>query len=137
MVLYKEFHLKKYEKKSNFSWNPAILSKIIHWHCSTFDFEIALGGIKLLLISVGNHDAKRSGFQLIEICFRSFNITRSLLNCPLSCLDFASWFPTHISCSPNLPSVYIRVCKHGNHFKFLHFMTVDLPTIACALKECP
>ena len=40
-------------------------------------------------ISVGNHDAKRSGFQLIE-------------------------------CSPNLPRVYIRLCKRGNHFTFLH-----------------
>ena len=39
-------------------------------------------------IRVENHDAKRSGFQLIE-------------------------------CSPNLPGVYIRLCKHGNHFKFL------------------
>ena len=39
-------------------------------------------------ISVENHDAKRSGFQLIE-------------------------------CSPNLSSVYIRLCKHGNHFTFL------------------
>ena len=34
-------------------------------------------------------------------------------------LRFASWFPTLISCSPNLPSVYIRLCKHGNHFTFL------------------
>ena len=24
-----------------------------------------------------------------------------------------------ISCSPNLPRVYIRLCKHGNHFIFL------------------
>ena len=32
---------------------------------------------------------------------------------------FASWFPTLISCSPNLPRVYIRLCKHGNHFTFL------------------
>ena len=30
------------------------------------------------------------------------------------------WFPTLISCSPNLPRVYIRLCKHGNHFTFLH-----------------
>ena len=34
-------------------------------------------------------------------------------------LRFASWFPTLISCSPNLPRVYIRLCKHGNHFTFL------------------
>ena len=34
-------------------------------------------------------------------------------------LLFASWFPTLISCSPNLPRVYIRLCKHGNHFIFL------------------
>ena len=27
-----------------------------------------------------------------------------------------SWFP---SCSPNLPRVYIKLCKHGNHFTFL------------------
>ena len=32
---------------------------------------------------------------------------------------FASWFPKLISCSPNLPRVYIRLCKHGNHFTFL------------------
>ena len=38
-------------------------------------------------------------------------------------LRFASWFPTLISCSPNLPSVYIRLCKHGNHFKFLQYTT--------------
>ena len=34
-------------------------------------------------------------------------------------LRFASWFPTFISCSPNLPRVYIRLFKHGNHFTFL------------------
>ena len=33
-------------------------------------------------------------------------------------LRFASWFPTLISCSPNLPRVYIRLCKHGNYFTF-------------------
>ena len=32
---------------------------------------------------------------------------------------FASWFPTLISCSPNLPRVYIRLYKPGNHFTFL------------------
>ena len=35
-------------------------------------------------------------------------------------LRFALWFPTLISCSPNLLRVYIRLCKHGNHFTFLH-----------------
>ena len=35
-------------------------------------------------------------------------------------LRFASWFPTLISCSPNLPHDYIRLCKHGNHFTYLH-----------------
>ena len=35
-------------------------------------------------------------------------------------LRFALWFPTLISCSPNLPRVYIRLYKHGNHFTFLH-----------------
>ena len=34
-------------------------------------------------------------------------------------LRFASWFRTLISCSPNLPRVYIRLCKHGKHFTFL------------------
>ena len=34
-------------------------------------------------------------------------------------LRFAPWFPTLISCSPNLPRIYIRLCKHGNHFTFL------------------
>ena len=32
-----------------------------------------------------------------------------------------SWFPTLISCSPNLTRVYIRLCKHGNHFTFLRY----------------
>ena len=36
---------------------------------------------------------------------------------------FKSWFPTLISFSPNLPSVYIRLCKHGNHFTFLQYNT--------------
>ena len=36
-------------------------------------------------------------------------------------LRFASWFPTLISCSPNLPRVYIRLCKHGKHFTFLQY----------------
>ena len=31
--------------------------------------------------------------------------------------------PTLISCSPNLPRVYIRLCKHGNH---LHFFNLFL-----------
>ena len=48
-------------------------------------------------ISVGNHDTKRSGFQLIE-------------------------------CSPNLPSVYIKQCKHGNHFTFLHSKNPKSPS---------
>ena len=39
-------------------------------------------------------------------------------------LRFASWFPTLISCSPNLPRVYIRLCKHGNHFTFLQYIYV-------------
>ena len=39
-------------------------------------------------------------------------------------LRFASWFPTLISCSPNLPRVYIRLCKHGNYFTFLHHITI-------------
>ena len=37
-----------------------------------------------------------------------------------------SWFPMLISCSPNLPRVYIRICKHGNHFTLLHFCIVVL-----------
>ena len=32
-----------------------------------------------------------------------------------------SWFPTLISCSPNLTRVYIRLCKHRNHFTFLQY----------------
>ena len=44
-----------------------------------------------------------------------FNSSFNALISPLR-----SWFPTLISCSPNLPSVYIRLCKHGNHFTFLH-----------------
>ena len=31
-----------------------------------------------------------------------------------------------ISCSPNLPRVYIRLCKHGNHFTFFHCCIVVL-----------
>ena len=41
-------------------------------------------------------------------------------------LRFASWFPTLILCSPNLPRVYIRLCKHGNHFTFLHYCTAEV-----------
>ena len=41
-------------------------------------------------------------------------------------LRFASWFPTLISCSPNLLRVYIRLCKHGNHFTFLHYNILPL-----------
>ena len=55
------------------------------------------------MISVGNHDAKRSGFQLIE-------------------------------CSPNLPSVYIRLCKHGNHFTFLQYISHLLQVIKFSLQ---
>ena len=40
-------------------------------------------------------------------------------------LRFASWFPTLISCSPNLPRVYIRLCKHGNHFTFLQYKIIS------------
>ena len=36
-------------------------------------------------------------------------------------LRFVSWFPTPISLSPNLPRVYIRLCKHVNHFTFLQY----------------
>ena len=34
-----------------------------------------------------------------------------------------------IECSPNFPRVYIRLCKHGNHFTFLHLnmVTTFLP----------
>ena len=43
-------------------------------------------------------------------------------------LRFASWFPTLISCSLNLPRV--RLCKHGNHFTFLQpqsrWLVVDM-----------
>ena len=68
-ILLSGFTLKKCKMVSMFTW-PDV---------STWE----VGGI-----SVGNHDAKRSVFQLIE-------------------------------CSPNLPNVYIRLCKHGNHFTFL------------------
>ena len=44
-------------------------------------------------------------------------------------LRFASWFPSLISCSPNLPRVYIRLCKHGNHFTFLHSCSLEIGTI--------
>ena len=47
-------------------------------------------------------------------------------------LRFASWFPTLISCSPNLPRVYIRLCKHGNHFIFLHFNSTHLSRLISA-----
>ena len=40
-------------------------------------------------------------------------------------LRFSSWFPTLISCSSNLPRVYIRLCKHENHFTFLHCTMVS------------
>ena len=40
-------------------------------------------------------------------------------------LRFALWFPTLISCSPNLPCIYIRLCKHGNHFTFLQYKTYN------------
>ena len=46
----------------------------------------------------------------------------------LGCRCFASWFPTLISCSPNLPSVYIRLCKHGNHFTFFYKITNERGT---------
>ena len=36
-------------------------------------------------------------------------------------LRFVLWFPSLISCSPNLLRVYIRLCKHGNHFTFHHY----------------
>ena len=43
-------------------------------------------------------------------------------------LRFASWFPTLISCSPNLPSVYIRLCEHGNHLHFFYKITNERGT---------
>ena len=51
-------------------------------------------------------------------------------------LRFASWFPTLISCSPNLPRVYIRLCKHGNHFTFLHCKIKFNPKLSPVLLEC-
>ena len=33
-----------------------------------------------------------------------------------------------ISCSPNLPRIYIRLCKHGNHFTFLYKITNERGT---------
>ena len=53
--------------------------------------------------SLGNHDAKWSGFQLIE-------------------------------CSPNLLGVYIRLCKHGNHFTFLQYISHLLQEIKFSLQ---
>ena len=41
-------------------------------------------------------------------------------------LHFMLWFPTLISCSPNLPRVYIRLCKHRNHFTFLQFKFMQI-----------
>ena len=56
-------------------------------------------------------------------------IDRNIISISWKPLRFASWFPTLISCSPNLPRVYIRLCKHGNHFTFLHcYLTKKQPT---------
>ena len=53
--------------------------------------------------------------------FRSSSISPNDKLDKLEPLRFSSWFPTLISCSPNLPRAYIRLCKHGNHFTFLHY----------------
>ena len=53
--------------------------------------------------------------------FRSSSISPKDKLDKLEPLRFSSWFPTLISCSLNLPRVYIRLCKHGNHFTFLHY----------------
>ena len=50
---------------------------------------------------------------------------------------FASWFPTLISCSRNLPRVYIRLCKHGNHFTFLHYYIKQVDSkLPCGCASC-
>ena len=62
------------------------------------------------------------GLHIIGCCLIFVRILNKLLSVPKSDFCFicvASWFPTLISCSPNLPRVYIRLCKHGNHFTFL------------------
>ena len=64
------------------------------------------------------------GLHIIGCCLLFVRILNKLLSVPKSDFCFicvASWFPTLISCSPNLPRIYIRLCKHGNHFTFLHY----------------
>ena len=65
--------------------------------------------------------------EVSEKCCKWFRNARAIFptnqkrgTCDVHQVGFASWFPTLISCFPNLPCVYIRLCKHGNHFTFLH-----------------
>ena len=49
----------------------------------------------------------------------------------------ASWFHTLISCSLNLRRVYIRLCKHGNHFTFLHYYIKQIDSkLVCGCTSC-
>ena len=41
-----------------------------------------------------------------------------------------------IKCSPNLPSVYIRLCKHGNHFTFFYKITNERGTKTVFISSC-
>ena len=48
--------------------------------------------------------------------------------------QFTLWLPMLILCSPNLPCVYITLCKHGNHFIFLTYCTylcISLHYLSC------
>ena len=63
-------------------------------------------------------DGVDSAYQLPDFSYQM----KKVFDVSWKPLCFASWFPTLISCSPNLSRVYIRLCEHGNHFTFLHWL---------------
>ena len=71
-----------------------------------------------------NENSRKNERKIFAVYFANYSLQRlrwiSWNSISWKPLRFASWFPTLISCSPNLPRVYIRLCKHGNHFTFLH-----------------
>ena len=88
-----------------------ILRNVIGWQRGLFGISLAVVYFSFVFL------INFSQYQKVNcVLFVSGGIVGELVS-----FGFASWFPTLISCSPNLPRVYIRLCKHGNHFTFLHY----------------
>ena len=116
-----KYRLQTTERVQNADWESEEFWYIITCHLTAYRAS------RNCFSAISLHDYLHyCGIFLVHFLMK---IDRNIISISWKPLRFASWFPTLISCSPNLPRVYIRLCKHGNHFTFLHCKSTILRSL--------